>query len=103
MAWAGTAVSRRALFSHVTAYTLAFVPALIWIGGELSLAGTLAVAALIFVPHLIQDDGRLVVRWMADVKHTDAATAPRGVTVMVDQTFHLIALFLLAVLVAVLT
>ncbi len=96
-------VARRALFSHVTAYTLAFVPALIWIGGELSLVGTLAVAALIFLPHLIQDDGRLVVRWMADVKHTDAATAPRGVTVMVDQTFHLIALFLLAVLVALLT
>lgn len=96
-------VARRALLSHVAIYTLAFVPALVWIGGELSLAGTIAVAALIFVPHVIQDDGRLIVRWMTDVKHTDPVTAPRGVTVMVDQTFHLIALFLLAVLVALLT
>ena len=88
---------------HVSAYTLAFVPALIWIGGELSLPARSPWRSLIFVPHLIQDDGRLVARWMFDVKHTDPATAPRGVTVMVDQTFHLIALFLLAVLVALLT
>ena len=31
--------SRRALLSHVTTYTLSFVPALIWIAGELDALG----------------------------------------------------------------
>lgn len=97
-------VARRALLAHVATYTLAFVPALIWIAttADAGAGWTLAFAALVFVPHFVQDDGRVVRWWMTDVKRTDWKAVP-GVTVMVDQTLHLVALFLLAVLVAVVT
>lgn len=97
-------VSRRALFSHVTVYTIVFVPALVWIvvSGDLSPVTGVLLGALIFLPHLVQDDGRVVRRWMFDIKHTDPADAP-GVTIVVDQTLHIVALFLLAILVAVIT
>ncbi len=95
-------VARRALLAHVTTYTLAFVPALAWIAvdDEAGLLTALGIGALVFVPHLIQDDGRVVAWWMRDVKRTDPAAVP-GVAVVVDQTLHVVALFLLAVLVAV--
>ncbi len=96
-------VSRRALVTHVTTYTLAFIPALIWIGDALGVAWALGVAVLIFIPHLIQDDGRVIAWWMANVKHTDIRATPAAVAVMVDQTFHILALSLLAVLVALAT
>lgn len=97
----GGGVARKALLAHVLTYTLAFVPALAWISASsgadvLALAGC---AALVAVPHLLQDDGRVVKWWMTDVKHTDWQVVP-GVTVMVDQTMHLLALFALAVLVS---
>lgn len=97
-------VSRRALLSHVTAYTLVFVPAIAWVvlTADLSVWVGLLLLALIFLPHLLQDDGRVVRWWMFDVKRTDPATQP-GVTVVVDQTMHLVALFALAVLIAVIT
>jgi hypothetical protein len=97
-------VARRALLAHVTTYTLAFVPALVWIAGtaDIGVLASLGFAALIFVPHFLQDDGRAVRWWMTDVKRTDWQAVP-GVTVMVDQTLHLVALFLLAILIAVLT
>lgn len=96
-------VARGALLAHVTTYTLAFVPALVWIAAdeEVGPLAVLGIGALVFVPHLIQDDGRVVAWWMRDVKRTDPATAP-GVTIVVDQTLHVVALSLLAVLVAVL-
>ena len=50
----------RALLSHVTTYTLAFVPAFIWIGSELDVGWALVAAVMVFIPHLIIDDGRLV-------------------------------------------
>jgi len=53
-------VARRALASHVFSYTLAFVPALVWIGDEIGAAAAVGIAAVIAVPHLIQDDGRLL-------------------------------------------
>ena len=53
----GPPESRRALFMHVTSYTIAFVPALVWLASEIEW-WVVGVAALIFVPHLIQDDGR---------------------------------------------
>ena len=97
-------VARRALFSHVSVYTLTFVPALVWIvlSGDLSALTGVLLAALLFFPHLLQDDGRVVRRWMLDVKRTDPAAQP-GVTIVVDQTLHIVALFVLAVLVAVIT
>jgi hypothetical protein len=92
-------VSRRALVSHVATYTLAFVPALIWLGGELSLGAVIACAAGIAIPHLIQDDGRLLALYVSRVKGCDIAAFPL-VGAAVDQTMHIVALFALALLAA---
>ena len=90
--------ARRALASHIATYTLAYVPALLWLGGEIGAGAALGTAALIALPHLVQDDGRLVRAYVARVKGTDPDENP-GVTVMVDQSFHLVALLLVAFLV----
>lgn len=97
-------VSRRALLSHVGAYTLVFVPAIAWVvlTADLSIGEGVLLLALVALPHLVQDDGRVVRWWMLDVKRTEPAAQP-GVTVMVDQTLHIVALFLLAVLIALIT
>jgi hypothetical protein len=92
---AGDPVRRRALISHVSTYTLAFVPALVWLAPDLG-ANVIWVAALIFVPHLIQDDGRLLTWFVYRIKGCDDQTAPE-VFKYVDQTFHVLALFGLAV------
>jgi len=91
--------ARRALVSHIATYTLAYVPALVWLGGEIGAGAALGTAALISLPHLIQDDGRLIQAWVRGVKGTDPIAHP-NVALMVDQTFHLVALLLLAFLVA---
>ena len=88
----------RALLSHLTTYTLAFVPALIWIGDELGAGTAFATAGLVSLPHLVQDDGRLVGRYIELVKGPGAARVPL-VLVAVDQTFHFLALFGAALLV----
>ncbi len=89
--------ARRALLSHIATYTLAFVPALIWLADEIG-AWAIATAALIAAPHLVQDDGRVLTLYMVRVKHADGANIP-AVAAAVDQTFHFLALFLTAVLV----
>ena len=86
--------ARAALLSHVATYTLAFVPAFIWLADSLG-AGVLGVAALVAGPHLVQDDGRFVDRYMVVAKHTDPRAHP-GLTLAVDQTIHLVVLFLVA-------
>jgi Protein of unknown function (DUF3307) len=83
--------SRRALVSHVTTYTLAYVPALVWLASELD-AGVIWVAALIFFPHLVQDDGHLLDRYMLDVKKLSYGDHPL-VFGAVDQSFHVLTLF----------
>jgi len=90
--------ARRALVTHVAIYTLAFVPAVIWLWDSIG-AGALAVAAVIFGTHLIQDDGRLVDSYMRLVKHTTTGDRPL-VAVMVDQTFHGLLLFAVALVAA---
>jgi Protein of unknown function (DUF3307) len=89
--------ARRALLAHVFTYTLAFVPAFVWLWDDLG-AGVLALAALVFGPHLVQDDGRLLDRYVAYVNRTDPAGHP-AVRLAVDQTFHLVVLLGLALLV----
>ena len=89
-------IAFRALASHVTTYTLAFAPALIWIGDELDAAWALLAAALIFLPHLIVDDGRLVRLYLARVKRVDGFDV--GIAASVDQSFHVLSLFLVAIL-----
>ena len=89
-------VAMRALVAHVTTYTLAFAPALIWIGDELDPGWAVLAAALIFIPHLILDDGRIVRLYLARVKHVDGFDV--GVAASVDQSFHVLSLFLVAIL-----
>jgi len=90
----GDSVARRALLSHVTTYTLAFVPALVWLAGDIG-AWALLAAAGVALPHLIQDDGRLIDRYVATVKGPTAGDVPL-VFIAVDQTFHALALFALS-------
>jgi hypothetical protein len=91
----------KALLSHVFTYTLAFVPAGIWLAsGEhsLSAAGLALLAVGIYVPHMIQDDGRLLSAYITRVKGSGAESA-REVFTAVDQSFHLITLFATALIV----
>lgn len=91
-------VARRALVAHVLTYTLAFVPALIWVGVELGALSALGTAALIALPHLVQDDGRLLIAYARRVKRIDGRLAS-PLMIAVDQSFHLVALLLIALLV----
>jgi hypothetical protein len=90
------AKARVALFSHVTTYTLAFVPAGIWLADDMAPLGVVALAAAIFVPHLIQDDGRLLSVYIRRVK---GGSAEKNTTLYtaVDQSLHLIVLFATAI------
>jgi Protein of unknown function (DUF3307) len=87
--------ARRALFTHVSVYTLCFVPALVVsdLGVEL-----VWVIPAIFLPHLIQDDGRLLHAYMKGVKRLDPQEN-LAVSIAVDQTFHLLALLVLVLLI----
>jgi hypothetical protein len=89
--------ARRALLMHALVYLLAFVPAFVWLWDE-SGALVLAVAALLFATHVIEDDGRLLDAYMRRVKRTQPADHP-GVAIALDQTFHVLVLFALALLV----
>jgi hypothetical protein len=89
---------RGALAAHVFSYTVAFIPAFVWLWDSLGV-GVLGLAALIAGPHLIQDDGTLIDAFMRRVKRAD----PREhafVTLSVDQSFHMVALFLAALVAA---
>jgi hypothetical protein len=92
----GSPTMRRALVSHIATYTLAFVPALIWLASSLN-AGVFGVAALIAIPHLIQDDGRLLGSYARTFKGADLGTNPE-LSASLDQSFHLLALFLTALI-----
>jgi hypothetical protein len=89
-------VRRRALLSHIATYTLAFVPALIWLWSSLH-AEVFAIAALIAVPHLIQDDGTALAWYGQKVKGADIR-ANLPLAAALDQSFHILALFLVALL-----
>jgi hypothetical protein len=89
----------RALLTHVLTYTLAFVPAFVWLWGAIG-AWTIGVAALVAVPHLIQDDGRLLVWWIRTVKHSDEIESGGWLWTTIDQSFHVVTLFGIALLAA---
>lgn len=90
--------ARRALASHIFTYTLAYVPAFIWIAEDLG-AELVAVIGLVAIPHWIQDDGRLLTVYLQKVKGPGAAQN-RSVAAAADQSFHLLTLLLIAFLVA---
>ena len=87
-------IRRRALLAHVATYTLAFVPALAWLAGDVGAGGVAALVAGVFLPHVLLDDGRLLSAYVRTVKHTEPA--PGMLMVAVDQCFHLVMLFGLA-------
>jgi hypothetical protein len=93
----GDPVHQRALVTHIVTYMVAFVPALVWIGIETSASRAVAIGAVIAVPHLIQDDRRLLDAYMARVK--GLAETSSGLRVAVDQAFHVLFLFGTALLV----
>jgi hypothetical protein len=90
----GGRVHRRALAAHIATYGLTFVPAFVWLATDVGGWVTLIALALL-VPHWIQDDGRLLTLYMRRVKRTRAAPTD-FVFIAVDQTFHVVALFALA-------
>src|ERR1700760_4965687 len=93
-------VARRALLSHTFTYSLAYVPAFVWISSWLAWQ-TLLVAAAVSIPHLVQDDGRLLTLYMRRVKGMEPS-AHRTVAALVDQALHMVALFGAALLVSAL-
>jgi hypothetical protein len=92
---------RRALVSHVVSYTAAFLPAFVWIGFHRG-AWVVLVAALVMVPHGIQDDRRLLARYIREVKHSRPEQPSELLLIMVDQSFHIVQLFGVALLAAAL-
>jgi Protein of unknown function (DUF3307) len=91
------ATARAALFSHVAVYTLCFVPALVWIADDTSPLAAVGLAAVIFIPHLIVDDGRLLHAYMLRVKRCPEPISV-GLLTAVDQSIHLISLWATALL-----
>src|SRR5687768_552237 len=89
--------ARRALLAHIATYTLAFVPAFVWLAEDIGWA-VVAAAVAVALPHMVQDDGRLLAIFVRHVKGYEAAANP-SVTAMVDQTLHVLALFALALVV----
>lgn len=88
-------LARRALLAHIAMYSVAFVPAFVWLADDLG-ASVLLVVAAVALPHLVQDDGRLLDLYLRRVKRCDPQALP-GVRAAVDQAFHLLFLFVLAV------
>lgn len=93
----GGGAARKALLAHVSTYTLAFLPAFIWIASELDAAWAIVAAVAIYVPHLVIDDGRLVALYLERVKRVDGLNL--GVAASVDQSFHVLSLFLVALVI----
>jgi hypothetical protein len=84
-------VARRALVGHTFTYGSAFVPAFVWLSTSLGWS-TLVIAAAVVIPHLAQDDGRVLRAYMRRVKGMDPV-ANHVVAAVVDQALHMIALF----------
>jgi uncharacterized protein DUF3307 len=90
-------VRRRALGLHVMTYTLCYAPAVIWLAGDLSAGVLVAMVLGVAIPHGLQDDGTAMKWWMRHVKHTEPV--PGVLAMVVDQSFHMVALLILAILV----
>jgi hypothetical protein len=69
----------------------------VWIGDELTASWAALAAGLIFLPHLVLDDGRFVRAYLANVKRVPGFDV--SVAASVDQSFHVLSLFLVALLV----
>jgi Protein of unknown function (DUF3307) len=94
----GDPEGRRALLAHALTYLLAYVPVLLWVGEDRGVLRAVVVALLIFLPHVLVDDGRFVAVWLRQVKHSPSP-AP-SLRLMVDQSFHVVCLLGVAMLAA---
>jgi hypothetical protein len=94
----GPRESQRALAAHTLSYTAAFVPALIWLAGSLGV-GVVPAALLIAIPHAVQDDARLLEAYAENVKRM-RVSEHRVVMLLLDQSFHIVILFLTALVLA---
>jgi hypothetical protein len=83
--------ARRALVGHGLVYTLAFVPALIWVASDSGVAVGLGMGALVLLSHVIIDDGTLVASWVRHVKRVEG-TPSVVVRLGVDQSLHVLVL-----------
>jgi Protein of unknown function (DUF3307) len=97
----GDPLARRALLTHVSSYTFAFLPALVWIGADLDAGWAILAAALIFLPHVVIDDGRIVRAYLSHVKRVNGFDV--GLAASVDQSFHVLSLWLVAMLIGAAT
>ena len=86
------AKSRKALVNHTLTYTAAFVPALLGVARRASVPRALGAAALIALPHIVIDDGRVVNSYMSRVKRTPA-DVDADLTSRVDQSMHMVCLW----------
>ena len=93
----GDRTALRALMAHVATYTLAFVPACVWIGGARGAGWAVLAGALVALPHLVIDDGRVVRLYLREVKGADGFDG--GLAGAVDQAFHILSLCVVALLV----
>lgn len=93
----GSRIAFRALTTHVATYTLAFVPACVWIGDERGVGWALLAGALVALPHLVVDDARVVRLYLREVKGVEGFD--RGLAGAVDQAFHVVSLCVVALLV----
>ncbi|HEX8647995.1 MAG TPA: DUF3307 domain-containing protein [Thermoleophilaceae bacterium] len=84
--------ARRALVNHALTYTAAFVPALLGVARRTSVPRAFGIAALIALPHMAIDDGRLLEAYMRKVKHTDAQDHA-SLRASVDQSAHIVCLW----------
>ncbi len=89
---------RRALASHVATYSLAYLPALVWVGAETGALGVVAIALTTFLPHYLQDDGRALRAYVKEVKKVEP---PFGspLWIAIDQSVHIVGLLGTALLV----
>ena len=75
------------------------MPALVWVASHKSPLAY-ALLAVIFIPHLVQDDARALMAWNRTVKRS-SPNPGETLYMAIDQAFHIVALFgtaLLAVL-----
>jgi hypothetical protein len=95
----GDRTALKALAAHVATYTLAFVPACVWIGGERGAGWAVLAGALVALPHLVIDDARVVRLYLREVKGAEGFEP--GLAAAVDQAFHVVSLCVVALLVGV--
>jgi hypothetical protein len=90
----GNRERRRALLTHVLSYTLAFIPAVIWLAGDTKALALVGLVLGIALPHAVIDDGRALAAYVRTVKHVEPEPGP--LMMAIDQAAHLVILFALA-------